>query len=128
MNIHDYFSSMRRGLKHRRIVSLDEPVVSQAIDDNNGLFHYRVHLWDDSFLEIREIVTTQHGYPQKRRYSYHYQKAGQTIFRYDNAPHHPEISTFPHHKHTGAQEQASLASPPTLSAVFDEIEGYLEQV
>ena len=23
------------------------------------------------------------------------------IFRYDNAPHHAEVSTFPHHKHEG---------------------------
>ena len=22
------------------------------------------------------------------------------IFRYDNAPHHPEARSFPHHKHT----------------------------
>ena len=21
------------------------------------------------------------------------------VFRYDNAPHHPEIATYPHHKH-----------------------------
>lgn len=127
MNIHDYFSGMVRGLKQRRITHL-EPVVIQAIDDDNGLFHLRVQFWDNSLLEIREIVTTQHGYPQKRFYSYHYQKAGQTIFRYDNAPHHPEISSFPHHKHIGAREQPSHASPPTLSAVFDEIEGFLEQV
>jgi hypothetical protein len=47
------------------------------------------------------------------------------MFRYDNAPHHPEIGTFPHHKHIGAREALAPAAPPTLSAVFAEIEKYL---
>ncbi len=36
----------------------------------------------------------------KRKYSYHWQDAnGKLITRWDNSPHHKEISTFPHHKH-----------------------------
>ena len=37
----------------------------------------------------------------KVKYRYHYMDAEQNlIFRYDNAPHHPEARSFPHHKHT----------------------------
>ena len=37
---------------------------------------------------------------QKIAYSYHYQDQNkELIFRYDNAEHHPEIATYPHHKH-----------------------------
>lgn len=32
-------------------------------------------------------------------YSYQLITAGQPLLRYDNAPHHPEVETFPHHKH-----------------------------
>ena len=40
---------------------------------------------------------TQHD---KLAYSYHYQNSqNELVFRYDNAEHHPEILTFPHHKH-----------------------------
>jgi hypothetical protein len=41
------------------------------------------------------------------------------IFRYDNAPHHTEIKTFPHHKH---EIEGVKASPePTLDDVLLEI-------
>jgi hypothetical protein len=34
------------------------------------------------------------------KYRYHYEDPdGRLVFRYDNAPHHPEVETFPHHKH-----------------------------
>ena len=41
------------------------------------------------------------------------------IFRYDNAPHHESVQTFPHHKHTLSQV---LESPEvTLYDVLLEI-------
>jgi hypothetical protein len=41
------------------------------------------------------------------------------IFRYDNAPHHREVGTFPHHKHE--QDQVSASQEPTLFDVLFEI-------
>jgi hypothetical protein len=36
----------------------------------------------------------------KRNYSYHWQTPkGKIIVRWDNAPHHKDISTFTNHKH-----------------------------
>jgi len=54
-----------------------------------------------SELHFREIVSfTIADLPDKIAYSYHYQdKEKVLIFRYDNAEHHPEISSYPHHKH-----------------------------
>jgi len=47
----------------------------------------------------------------------------QLIFRYDNAPHHPEVVTFPDHKHlpTGLVESVALH----FADVFVEIEAYV---
>jgi hypothetical protein len=42
-----------------------------------------------------------------------------------NAPHHPEIPTFPHHKHVGATETPTTAEKPSLAQVFAEVEGHL---
>lgn len=50
---------------------------------------------DGTILEFSESIT-----PERLKYRYHYMKAdGTLIFRYDNMPHHPELSTFPQHKH-----------------------------
>ncbi|MEW5956819.1 MAG: DUF6516 family protein [Chloroflexota bacterium] len=55
---------------------------------------------------------------------YHYQHAnGMLIFRYDNVPHHPEIETYPHHKHIG--DVIVATQPPDLSEVLHEIDGLL---
>ena len=38
---------------------------------------------------------------KRTKYSYHWQtERGKLIKRWDNAPHHPEIATSPHHFHT----------------------------
>lgn len=56
------------------------------------------------------------------KYSYHYQDADdKLIFRYDMAPHHQEIGTFPHHKHS-AGEVAVESTAPSLADVLEEIE------
>jgi hypothetical protein len=45
------------------------------------------------------------------------------VFRYDNAPHHPEVATHPHHKHTGTTVVA--CTPPDISEVLSEIDALL---
>jgi len=59
-------------------------------------------------------------------YTYTYLRAGQRVFRYDSAPQHPEIVTFPHHKHIGPQDRVTPADQPSLSQVLAEIAGWLE--
>ena len=41
------------------------------------------------------------------------------IFRYDNAPHHPEVKTHPHHKHLF--DRISDSSHPDIEAVIKEV-------
>jgi len=55
----------------------------------------RVEFYNGSILEFTESIT-----PDRFRYRYQYMNAnGSLIFRYDNVPHHPEITSFPDHKH-----------------------------
>jgi hypothetical protein len=58
-------------------------------------------------------------------YAYTYLKEGRRIFRYDNAPHHPEIVTFPHHKHIGPQDRLTPADQPGLNSVLQEVAAWL---
>lgn len=81
-------------------------------------FYYKVAvtLKDDTLLYARE-----YNDPDERNYSYHWQDPSeQLIIRWDNAPHHPDILTHPHHKHTpiGVSESQEI----TLEEVLTKIE------
>lgn len=126
MTIDDYFAVMERGLRQNvRIGKVEEPITCLASDNYNGLIRCRVFFWDGSYLDIYEVVSTELGYPVRVHYSYTYLREGQRVFRYDNAPHHPEIVTHPHHKHIGAADGLAPADQPSLSQVLAEIERWL---
>ncbi len=55
-------------------------------------------LKDGSILYISEAVGE--GW---REYSYHWQRKGELIRRWDNAPHYNGLRNFPHHTHKGNQ-------------------------
>ena len=84
----------------------------------------RLHLADNSLLEISEALVVEAGALTWLSYRYHWQaSAGNVILRYDNAPHHPELETFPHHKHLG--ESVVGSQRPALPDLFGEIQHLL---
>jgi len=126
MIIADYFGGLERTLRRNPQVSkLEEPFTCLASDDFNGLVRGRVFFWDGSYLDMYEVVSTELGYPVRISYAYTYLKEGRRIFRYDNAPHHPEIVTFPHHKHIGPQDRLTPADQPSLNSVLQEVAAWL---
>ena len=69
-----------------------------------GVAHYRLRttLLDGSLLQCAERASLRLGQVHIDKYSFHWQRPdGSLIRRWDNAPHHPEISSFPHHLHVG---------------------------
>ena len=78
---------------------------------------------DSSSLSFLEYVLEEDNRLLRVSYRYHYvRRDGSLIFRYDNAPHHPELPTFPHHKHLpGGIVVASTES--SLTDILDEIKG-----
>ncbi|MBI4670198.1 MAG: hypothetical protein HY741_00830 [Chloroflexi bacterium] len=128
MTIDDYFSGLERGLTHNvRIGSPEEPILCLASDEYNGLVRCRIYFYDASYLDVYEVVNTELGYPVKIHYSYTYIRDEKRIFRYDNAPHHPEIETFPHHKHSGERDTLSAAPEPNLARILAEIGAILQE-
>lgn len=77
---------------------------------------------DQSELHVRELVDL--AVPNSRvAYAYHYQNLShQLIFRYDNTPHFPDLSTFPHHKHVDNENNVIESLPLNIFEVLDEIE------
>jgi hypothetical protein len=44
---------------------------------------------------------------------------------YDDTAHHPELPTFPHYKHVGAEADVVAAAAPDLNTVLNEIAALL---
>ncbi|MDD2920822.1 MAG: DUF6516 family protein [Anaerolineales bacterium] len=127
MKIGDYFSGIERSLRRIKSAEIEGEVTCLTSDDFNGLVRCRVVFWDGSYLDLYEVVSTEMGHPIKLHYAYTYLKNGARVFRYDNAPHHSEISTHPHHKHIGEQDKLMPAEEPTFSQVLSEIEKLLTE-
>lgn len=75
---------------------------------------------DFSVIEIALFANKVQNKISIDKYRFHYMnKDGKLVFRYDNAPHHHEIPTFPHHKHTSNKVMQSLM--PSIKDILNEI-------
>ena len=75
---------------------------------------------NSSILEIAIFVTEFGNTLSIDKYRLHYMdNHGQMLFRYDNAPHHHELPTCPHHKHT--PEKIIQTTMPSLKDILNEI-------
>lgn len=64
----------------------------------------KLKLFDGSALWIREVWIKD----EIEVYSYYWLRPDETIIiGWDNAPHHKEIGTFPHHRHIGNKIEPS---------------------
>jgi len=101
----------------------DEIVVETEflnIREIRGLIHYKckVQLIDGSNLRISEKWHEQ----QLIQYSYYWlDDENNLIIGWDNAPHHPEISTHPHHKHIQHTNRISTSNENSLKLVLNFI-------
>ena len=72
-------------------------------------------------LQVTESIGTDF-----RRYSYHLQKGGVMIKRWDNAPHWKSVKTFPHHIHV-QNSVKSMESPEVyIEDVLLDLENMLQ--
>ena len=86
-----------------------------------GIVEGMLTFTDESALYFVEFVNVK-GAAHSYRYSYHYQdRYSNLIFRYDMAPHHKEIPSYPHHKHT-SPEAVIASSAPDIGIVLEEID------
>ena len=75
---------------------------------------------NSSVLEIAIFAAKSPNALVINKYRLHYMNSNkEMIFRYDNASHHPEVSSFPHHKHI--QNKVLHANIPSIKDVLNEI-------
>ena len=119
--IEDYFQQVNTLITNANIVhsfSLTYDKRSTYI----GFIRGSIYFLDGSILHLREFVNVEQG-TERYMYAYHYQRPdGSLAFRYDNTPHFPNLSTFPHHKHAGSDSHVISVNPPDLAAILVEIQ------
>jgi hypothetical protein len=85
-------------------------------------YRYRVFLSDGGLLELSERLVEMRGMVSTTKYRHHWQDGnGHLRKRWDNAPHHPGIETFPHHLHDGTEDQVVSHAAVTGVEVLQQI-------
>lgn len=78
-----------------------------------------VERYEIRFIDASRLLTYESRKGPKFKYSYQWMTPdNQTIYRWDNTPHFPEFSTFPHHRHVGPDELAEPFPAMTLAGVL----------
>ena len=104
-------------LRSSRIVSNIE-ILHLVDEEDIQALSVKAALSDESLLYVRELTTKT-----DTKYSYHWQtKTGKLFCRWDNAPHHKTLHTFPHHKHIRTSKSVLPSTEVTLEKILKNIE------
>lgn len=96
-------------------------IIREMTGSNDGFIRVKCRLTDGSILEFAEYIQLVTGKIVCQTYSYHWQTSRGTLRRrWDNAPHHPEITTFPDHQQN--DDLIIESKPMTLVRVLSAIE------
>ena len=116
----------------RFVENLEKTIASSSIVLSSNIQKYfgpngktvyvkgQIIFMNSSILEISIFVTEFSNTLSIDKYRFQYMdNHGKMHFRYDNAPHHHELPTYPHHKHT--PDKTIQATLPSLKDILNEI-------
>lgn len=99
MNLRDYYLKIESLLKEFSLIthfSIEFEEVTAYI----GYLKGKLEFINGSTLYFFEFVEIQNDTPVLAKYKYQWQSfEGELLKRWDNAPHHKELDTFPDHVH-----------------------------
>ena len=116
--INDYFNEINKTIISFLPIIKNYSKTEKIHSNKKGYLQGKIIFKDDSILSFMELkdIEKQH----KNKYSYHFMdKSNNLIFRYDNAEYHPDINSFPHHKHI--PDKIIEATEPELINILIEI-------
>jgi Family of unknown function (DUF6516) len=119
-------------LRQIEVILSTSPAVSEVVIIRRSIqdtdlekvlnYRYRITLADGGLVEMTERVLEVQGRLEVTMYRHHWQNAnGLLIKRWDNAPHHPAVDTFPHHLHDRAENQVIRHPPITGLEVLQRL-------
>ncbi len=116
-----YLARVEEKLKELEPLISSSQISIERRSSNRVVLKGMIIFIDGSLLHFLEYVLEEDNKLLRVSYRFHYTRQdGSLIFRYDNAPHHPELPTFPHHKHIPGNKVVS-SSEKSLTDVLDEI-------
>lgn len=106
-------------------ITQNPQIVELTIYGENA-FRFKIRATVDPTITFQVWVNYN---PRHTRYAYQLFRYGNTLLRWDNAPHYPDVAGFPHHLHD-VQDRiypTALSGNPEkdLPVVLTEIAGYL---
>jgi len=117
--IYDYFSKVQRKLEAIKWVVIEQSVNFDFVSDEMGVITGKLVFIDKSILEFMELVSEKEA---EYRFQ-HMDKDKGLICRWDSAPHHKEVPTFPYHLHTkkGIKESKKVNFVDILDIVTEKV-------
>lgn len=124
MRLRRYIDLVCDTIYSREEITIRTFIAQEVVPGREGFIDAELIFWDESRLILSETIIMEGTSLVKTDYTYHFQDAqNNLIFRYDNAPHHPEIPTHPHHKHT--PKGLEPTRPPNLWDIMRETDKHL---
>lgn len=123
--IRSYFEDVKEKTKELQWILLSESVDFEVLSEDFGILKGALRFINGDVLELMELVSRGGHY-----YRFHWMDAKKRLItRWDNAPHHKEVSTHPFHMHEpdGAKESEDMWLLDVLDIVKSKIIEGLEK-
>ncbi len=120
-SIDHYFLDVRSKITDLSFIE-SENIVFEKFGQNIGKIHGKILFRNLSLLEFLEMICISERRFERPRYRFHWQDTkSKLIIRWDNAKHHPEISSYPHHKHILSEEKIEPSESVGIKDVLEFI-------
>lgn len=119
-----YLAKVRQGIEESPWVIFSE-IQIQQVDERDVYIKGRLFLFGGMVLHVAEYSQISKGDVHRLKYRFQLQDSkNHLIRRWDNAPHHPEISTHPYHCHQ-ADGHPESSDPMDILKILDEIKHFV---
>lgn len=94
-------------------------IQKRKVNDYLGIIEGKL-IFETGVLDILEVIKITDNQLSKKKYKYHFRNPdNEMVFRYDNAPHHQDVATFPNHKHL--PDKIIESNVPNIEQILLEI-------
>ena len=122
----DYFDQIDQFLEAYSDVYV-ENYNATILSSERANLKLRLRFYFQYLLSISEALVVVDDQITAIDYRYHFQDGqNNLIFRYDNTPHFPNLSSFPHHKHL--VDRVISCSQPNIAMVIQDAIAFLKEV
>ncbi len=128
MSPQDYLLEIKTKLIASPVVAAIEILEEYALSDQ-GYFRASLTLTNTDFLQVAEYFIIEQQKCVTKRYRYQWMDHSKELLRkrWDNAPHFPALSNFPHHVHVGIDSQVEPSQSLSILELIKIIEETLTQ-